>query len=240
VIHDSKQQDAKKLPTCLQSDVTQPLSSKTMTDRAERLTKETRKEFGNCPRWTVASTQTRLEANDSKWDIQRKYYQAHRDYTNCRPLARILHRRCKSEIGKLPAITENMIHEWIFLEYWSDFQVMAEYQEQFDKEYPDVRRAKRVLAELRRDLGHCDTVDEQKIIFWVEKNLTDERMRSSYNIAIEQSKFISRAKALQYRLGDDVSRKLKVSIPEVQNHFRKDLTENDIVKHYQEEEASKP
>lgn len=239
MIYHSKQRDAKTLPTCLQSEVTQPLPSRTMTDRATRLLTELKKAFGINPLWDAASIQTRLERNESKWDITRMYYQNMHDYSYYRPLARLLHSRCKREIGKLPTITEEMIRRWILVDYWSDVRVLAEYQKQFDEEYPNVRRAKWILAELRRDLGHCDTVGEPKILFWVENDVAEEKMRENYKAGIEHSKVLGRAKVLQYRLGDDLSRELNVPIPDLLNHFREDLTDDEIVKHYQEQ-ASKP
>ncbi|KAI4619933.1 hypothetical protein J4E80_004457 [Alternaria sp. BMP 0032] len=210
-----------------------------MSDRAERLMTKLKKEFGSIPLWETALVQTRFEAGDSEWDITRKYYQHVHDYSYYRPLARMLHRRCKKEIGEFPSITEDMVRKWILLKYWSDVEVMAEYQRQFDEAKPEERRAKKLLAEMRRDFGHCTTVNEVKILRWMEGNLTDEMVKEKYKADIEQSKLVSRAKALQYRLGDEVSRELSVSVPDLLKQFKDNLTDGDIVKQCQED-ASKP
>ncbi|CAG5139739.1 uncharacterized protein ALTATR162_LOCUS556 [Alternaria atra] len=210
-----------------------------MSERAEQLTKKLRKEFGDVPPWKTASTQTRLDEGDSEWSITRRYYERAHDYDKFLPLARMLHRKLKKEIGQCPAITEYKIREWLALEYWTDTQVKIEYRLEFDKARPEVRRAKKLLVEMRRDLGDCHMVGDLKILGWIEYGLTDKHIKDKYQGFIVRANLVSRAEALQYRLGDEVSRRLNVSVPELLKHFDDNLDEDQIVEDYRKR-TSKP
>ncbi|KAI4942784.1 hypothetical protein J4E91_009703 [Alternaria rosae] len=203
-----------------------------MTGRAKRLTTKLKKEFGSIPEREAEFTQTCLQAGDSEWDVTRKYHLTVHDYNKNRPLARVLHRMCKGEIGECQEITEEMIWKWLALDTWTDLQVKAKYQQEFNKAQPEVRRAKKLLAEMRRDLGDCHMVGELKIHGYVKLNLTEKFIRTKYRGYIERAKAIRRAEALQYRLGDEVSRELNVSVSELLVHFNNNLEDDDIVDDY--------
>jgi hypothetical protein len=205
-----------------------------MSDRAEQLTKKLRKGFGNVPPWKTTLTQTCLDAGDSEWDIKRMYCGMADDYNKFRPLARMVHRVCKKEIGELPGITENKIVDWIMLAHLTDAQIKVEYQLRFDKARPEVRRAKKLLVEMRRDLEDCHVVGELRILRWIEKGLSEEAVKDKYKWSIEEAKPVSRAEALQYRLQDELNHRPVASIPDLQNHFREDLDDDGIVGYYRE------
>ncbi|KAI4656632.1 uncharacterized protein J4E78_006522 [Alternaria triticimaculans] len=182
-----------------------------MSDAAKILTTKLRKELGNLPIWKVATTQECMDKGETTWLIKRKYCSQVDDYNRFRPLARSVHQQCRREIGKFPDVTVDVIKRWIDENYWDDAQVKAEYQRQFHKAHPEIRRAKKLLAELRRDLGDCHLVDEQNVLKWVKKNLTDKRVEDKYRSALDRAGPLNRAEALRYRLEDEGSDELVVS-----------------------------
>jgi hypothetical protein len=208
-----------------------------MSDRAEKLTTKLRKEFGTAPVWNTTSTKTCLDQNDSEWNITRMYCLAIHDYSRYQPLARMLHRMCKKEIGKHPDITEDMIKRWLALDYKTDVQVRAEYQRLFDKARPEVRRSKKLLVEMRRDLGDCHMVGELHVLRWLENGLTEGDIKGKYKGAIERASLITRAEALRYRLEDEVRHKPAPSVPELLKRIRdnSDVDDNAIVNEHRQD-----
>lgn len=213
-----------------------------MTERAEALTKKLRKEFGNLAPWGTKMTQTCLNENLSEWNIRRLYCQGADDYSKFRTLARSVHRICKKEIGEVPDITEDQIKIWILLDYWTDDQIKVEYQRQFDKAQPNMRRAKKLLVEMRRDHGDCHMVSELRILKWIENGLDEKGVKAiedKYKGCIREAKVISRAEALQYRLQDELDHRPVASVSELRNRFRENLDDDRIVDYYRER-ISKP
>ncbi|KAI4620795.1 hypothetical protein J4E83_005156 [Alternaria metachromatica] len=182
-----------------------------MSDAAKALTIKLRNELGNLPPWKIATTQECMDKGETTWLIKKKYCGQAAEYNQFRPLARSVHRQCRREIGKFPDITVDVIKGWIAEKYWDDTEVKAEYQRQFYKAHPEIRRAKKLLAELRRDLGDCHLVDEQNVLKWVKKNLTDKRVEDKYRSALDRAGPLNRAEALRYRLEDEGSDELVVS-----------------------------
>jgi hypothetical protein len=202
-----------------------------MSDRAEKLTTKLEKEFGTAPVWETTSTKICLDQSNSEWNITRMYCLAIHGYNRYQPLARMLHRACKKEIGKHPDITEDMIRRWLALDYKSDVQVRAEYQRLFDEARPEVRRSKKLLVEMRRDLGDCHMVGELHVLRWLENGLIEGDIKGKYKGAIERASLITRAEALQYRLEDEVRHKPAPSVLELLKRFREssDVDDDAIV-----------
>jgi hypothetical protein len=205
-----------------------------MSDRADVLTEKLRKEFGNVPQWGVASTQMCLDHHDSTWQIKRIYCELADDYNKFRPLARTVHRACKKEIGKLPDVTEDDIKNWILLDCLTDTQIKTIYQLKFDKAEPDMRKAKKLLAAMRRDHGDCHMVGELCVLKWIKNGLDDEAIKGKHQWHIKEAKLFHRAEALRYRLQDELNRREVVSVSEIRNRCREDLNDERIFAHYRE------
>ena len=215
-----------------------------MSDAAQILTTKLRKELGNLPTWKVATTQECMDKGETTWLIKRKYCGQAADYNRFRPLARSVHRKCRREIGKFPDITVDVIKRWIDENYWDDAQVKAEYQRQFYKAHPEIRRAKKLLAEMRRNLGDCHLVDEQNVLRWVKKNLTDKRVEAKYKGALDRAGPFNRAEALQYRLQDELNYEAVASLADLRALFEGDgdghdpLSDDEIVEIYRKQIAN--
>ena len=203
-----------------------------MSDAAKALTTKLRNELGNLPPWKVATTQEYMDKGETTWLIKRKYCDQAAEYNQFRPLARSVHRQCRREIGKFPDITVDVIKGWIAEKYWDDTEVKAEYQRQFYKAHPEIRRAKKLLAELRRDLGDCHLVDEQNVLKWVKKNLTDESVEDKYRSALGRAGTFNRAAALRYRLEDEMPGNFVVSDAELLERCRDNPDDNAIADAY--------
>lgn len=202
--------------------------------RAESLTKKLRKEFGYVPWWNTSTTQQSLDAHDSHWQIERFYCGWVEDYNRFRPLAKMVHRACKKEIGELPEVTEDVIRKWILVEGMTDTEMKAKYQMIYDEANPNARKAKKLLAELRRDEGGCITVGEVQILRWFERGLDKEAIVPKYKNRIKDATLFSRAEALRYRLQEELESTEVASVPELLGRFREDLDDNAIIRHYRD------
>ncbi|RYN71761.1 hypothetical protein AA0117_g9212 [Alternaria alternata] len=202
--------------------------------RAESLTKKLRKEFGYVPWWKTSTTQQSLDAHDSHWQIKRFYCGWADEYNRFRSLAKMVHRACKKEIGELPEVTEDVIRKWILVDILTDTEIKAKYQLLYDEANPNVRKAKKLLAELRRDEGGCVTVGEVQVLRWFERGLDKEAIVPKYKNRIKDATLSSRAEALRYRLQEELESTEVASVPELLGRFREDLDDNAIVRHYQD------
>ncbi|KAI4684370.1 uncharacterized protein J4E84_006359 [Alternaria hordeiaustralica] len=203
-----------------------------MSERAERLTTKLKKEFGSIPEWEAEFTQSCLQAGDSDWDITRKYHLTVHDYNKNRPLARVLHRMCKEEIGECQEITEEMIWKWFALDNWTDLQVKAKYRQEFDKAQPEVRRAKKLLAEMRRDLGDCHLVGDTHVREWMKHDLREDHIRRKYEDYMREARLANRAAVLRYRLEDEVPGNFAVSDAELLERCRDNPDDNALADAY--------
>ena len=202
--------------------------------RAESLTKKLRKEFGYVPWWKTSTTQQCLDAHDSHWQIKRFYCGWADEYNRFRPLAKMVHRACKKEIGELPEVTEDVIRKWILVDILTDTEIKTKYQLLYDEANPNVRKAKKLLAELRRDEGGCITVGEVQGLRWFERGLDKEAIVPTYKNRIKDATLSSRAEALRYRLQEELESTEVASVPELLGRFREDLGDNAIIRHYQD------
>ncbi|CAN9096409.1 unnamed protein product [Alternaria alternata] len=142
--------------------------------RAESLTNKLRKEFGNVPSWRVSSTQECLDAQYSHWLIRLMYCERANDYNRYGPIARTEYKMCKKDIGELSEISLDTIKGWIARDRLNGFEIKARYQQLFDEKQPNVRKAKKLLAELRRDEGDCRMVGELRVRGWIESGFDVE------------------------------------------------------------------
>jgi hypothetical protein len=202
--------------------------------RAESLTKKLRKEFGYVPAWKVSTTQQCLDAHHTHWLIKRIYCGSADDYNRFRPLAKMVHRACKKEIGELPEVTEDVIRKWILVEGMTDTEMKAKYQLLYDEANPNMRKAKKLLAELRRDEGGCITVGEVQVMRWFERGFDKEAIVPKYKNRIKEATLFSRAEALRFRLQEELKSTEVASVPELLGHFRENLDDNAIIRHYQD------
>ncbi|CAN9081771.1 unnamed protein product [Alternaria alternata] len=81
---------------------------------------------------------------------------------------------CKKDIGELPEISLGTIKGWIARDRLNGFEIKARYQQLFDEKQPNVRKAKKLLAELRRDEGDCRMVGELRVRGWIESGFDVE------------------------------------------------------------------
>ncbi|CAN9098306.1 unnamed protein product [Alternaria alternata] len=197
--------------------------------RAESLTKKLRKEFGYVPAWKVSTTQQCLDAHHTHWLIKRIYCGSADDYNRFRPLAKMVHRACKKEIGELPEVTEDMIKHWISVNVMDDTEIKAKYQLLYDEANPNMRKAKKLLAELRRDEGGCITVGEVQVMRWFERGFDKEAIVPKYKNRIKEATLFSRAEALRFRLQEELKSTEVASVPELLGHFRENLDDNAII-----------
>ncbi|RYO61421.1 hypothetical protein AA0113_g6886 [Alternaria arborescens] len=202
--------------------------------RAESLTKKLRKEFGYVPSWKVSTTQQSLDAHNSHWQIKRFYCGWADDHNKFRPLAKMVHRACKKEIGELPEVTEDVIRKWILVGILTDTEIKAKYQLLYDEANPNMRKAKKLLAELRRDEGGCITVGEVQVLRWFKRGFDKEAIVPKYKNRIKEAALFNRAEAFRYRLQEELESTEVASIPELLGRFREDLDNNAIIRHYQD------
>jgi hypothetical protein len=208
---------------------------------AETLTKKLKRDFGDVPKWDIKMTQACLDAGDPLWNIRRMYCSTADDYNKFRQLARAVHRRCKKNIGKIPHITEDRIKRWIVVDGLTESQIMVDYQREFNKAYPEVRQARKLLAEMRRDLGVCNMISESNVLNSLQRNLGDKQIKENYAWHIAQGKKVTRAEALRYRLEDEVSDTLSaLSNCELLKRIGEGLTDVEIVGYYQERTPKTP
>ncbi|CAI9637359.1 unnamed protein product [Alternaria burnsii] len=201
--------------------------------RAESLTIKLRKEFGNVPSWKVSSTQERLDAQYSHWLIRLMYCERANDYNRYGPIARTEYKMCKKDIGELSEVSEDTIKRWIGVDHLNGFEIKARYQQLFDDKHPNVRKAKKLLAELRRDEGDCRMVGEMRVQGWIENGFDMEVIKQRYRRQIVEAKLFCRAEALRYRLQDELHHEDVASVPDIRDRCR-DLDDEQVFAYYRD------
>lgn len=116
----------------------------------------------------------------------------------------------------------------------TDTEIKAKYQLLYDEANPHMRKAKKLLAELRRDEGGCITVGEVQVLRWFERGFDKEAIVPKYKNRIKNATLFSRAEALRYRLQEELESNEVATVPELLGRFREDLDDNAIVRHYQD------
>ncbi|CAN9168117.1 unnamed protein product [Alternaria alternata] len=115
-----------------------------------------------------------------------------------------------------------------------DTEIKAKYRLLYDEANPNMRKAKKLLAELRRDEGDCITVGEVQVMRWFERGFDKEAIVPKYKNRIKEATLFSRAEALRFRLQEELNSTEVASVPELLGRFRENLDDNAIIRHYQD------
>jgi hypothetical protein len=207
--------------------------------RAESLTNKLRKEFGNVPSWRVSSTQECLDAQYSHWHIRLMYCERANDYNRYGPIARTEYKMCKKDIGELSEISLDTMKGWVARDRLNGFEIKARYQQLFDEKQPNVRKAKKLLGELRRDEGDCRMVGELRVRGWIENGFDVEVIKQRYRRQMVEAKLFCRAEALRYHLEDELHHSDVASVPDIRDRCR-DFDDEQVFAYYRDKESNLP
>ncbi|KAL1801664.1 hypothetical protein ACET3X_002006 [Alternaria dauci] len=146
----------------------------------------------------------------------------------------MVYRACKKDIGELPDVNTETIKQWIMVDGLIDTEIKAKYQLLYDDTLPNMRKAKKLLAELRRDEGDCHKIGELRALKWIEDKFDMKDIIKSYRYHITEAKLFGRAEALRYRLQDELKCRDVPSILELRILFHNNLNDNAIAAYYLE------
>src|SRR4051812_18373071 len=128
-----------------------------LEERANQLTVQLKSEFGVMQSWTTNSTLESLKQGTTDWEITLEYNKMFQRYREYQVLVRVVLKRYREEIGECSIITVNQMGQWIDRYEHNEKELKQKYQQQYNIAQAQERKAKKLLAEIRRDYGECDT-----------------------------------------------------------------------------------
>ena len=167
------------------------------------------------------------------------YCERANDYNRYGPIARTEYKMCKKDIGELSEISLDTMKGWVARDRLNGFEIKARYQRLFDEKQPNVCKAKKLLAELRRDEGDCRMVGELRVRGWIESGFDVEVIKQRYRRQMVEAKLFCRAEALRYHLEDELHHSDVASVPDIRDRCR-DFDDEQVFAYYRDKESNLP